>query len=202
MQDAPGPHPLPPSDFSERPLPLIEVNQTWLRIHPQGASALYWGLQPRRGYPSRWDAPDDSYGVLYVGADEYAAFIETFGHATGIRVLQTADLAARTLSRITITRPIRLVRVTGPWLAHLGGDARLFSADYSVSRQWSKRIYHHPSSPDGILYPARHDETRMCAALFDRVCEDIAEQAVGTLADAANAVLLGGLLNTYGFGLL
>ena len=180
----------------------MTVNQVWLRFHAVSHSALYWGLQPARSRPGRWDAPDGSFGVLYVGADAYAAFIETYGHTTGIRVIQTVDLAARTLSRLSPTRPLRLVRVTGPGLARLGADARLFSADYAISQQWSKAIYQHPSAPDGILYPARHDETRLCAALFDRICDEIAVEGLGTLADTASVALLGRLLDCYGFGLI
>ncbi|HEX5417483.1 MAG TPA: RES family NAD+ phosphorylase [Chloroflexota bacterium] len=178
------------------------MDQGWLRIHAKGVSSLYWGLHPPRLRPSRWDAPDGSYGVLYVGTDAHAAFIETFGHTTGIRVLQLTDLATRAMSRLMPSRPLRLVRVTGSGLAQLGADARLFSADYAVSQRWSQAIYRHPSLPDGILYPARHDETRLCAALFDRIRDEITEDAMGTLADPPNAALLGALLNTYGFGLV
>jgi hypothetical protein len=113
-----------------------------------------------------------------------------------------ASLASRTLSRLQITRSIRLVRVTGPGLAQLGADARLFSADYAVAQQWSLAMYNHPSVPDGILYPARHDETRLCAALFDRTSAAISEEPLGTLADPVNALRLGELLRTYGFGVL
>ncbi|HVB96929.1 MAG TPA: RES family NAD+ phosphorylase [Chloroflexota bacterium] len=198
----PGPHPLPPVDFANRSLPILDLEQRWLRIHVAGKSALYWGNNPPRFPPGRWDAPDGSYGVLYVGSDAFAAFIETFGHNTGIRAIQTADLVTRQLSRITTRRPVRLVGVTGPHLAKLGADARLFSADYGIAQQWSRAICQHPSAPDGILYPSRHDETRLCAAFFDHLQNDVSEQSVGTLAEPQNTALLASLLDTYGFGLV
>jgi hypothetical protein len=200
--DLPGPHHLPPPDFAERELPTISFTQPWLRLHAVGRSARYWGINPIRRVPARWDDPDHSYGVLYVGTDEHAAFIETFGHNTGLRVIQSEDLASRGLSRIVVHRPVRLVPITGPFLAKLGVDARLFTSDYSIAQSWSKAFHDHPSAPDGIYYPARHDETRMCAALFSRIAELVTEEPLGTLADSPHALLLGTLLRTYGFGLL
>lgn len=60
-------------------------------------------------------------------------------------------------------RPLRLVDLTGPRLAHLGADARLFAGDYHIARQWGLAFYQHPSEPDSIYYPSRHNNDRVYA---------------------------------------
>jgi hypothetical protein len=150
----------------------------------------------------RWDSPSGSFGVLYVGRDPYAAFIETLGQNTGIRLIQMEDLATRRLSRIVVRRLLRLVPVTGQFLAHVGADARLFAGDHTVAQQWSDAIFKHSRSPDGIIYPSRHDETRLSAALFDRARDAVDEVPAGRLDEPANATLLGKILEHYKFGLV
>jgi RES domain len=198
----PGPHHPPPRDLARRDIPVDVVNRPWFRFHRIEHAALYWGRDPPRSRPSRWDAPNGEYGVLYVGADERCAFVETFGHRTGIRLIQQSDLATRYLSRILFDRPLRLVTLTGANLARLGVDARLFAAHYVIAQKWSRAFHRHPSTPDGILYPSRHDETRLCAAVFDRAGAHASERRIGTLADPEHAALLASLLDTYQFGLL
>ncbi len=78
-----------------------------------------------RSGDNRFDAPDGEFGVLYAGKDERCAFIEVFGHATGMRFVEQSELAARGLARIAPRRPLRLVNLTGEGLARLGADARL-----------------------------------------------------------------------------
>jgi hypothetical protein len=35
-------------------------------------------------------------------------------------------------------------------------------------RRWAMRLYQHRDQPDGIYYRARHDQSRISIALFDR----------------------------------
>jgi len=51
------------------------------------------------------------YGILYVGADEYA-FIECFGRAHGARGVAESALQKRNLVRITSARPLVLADLT------------------------------------------------------------------------------------------
>jgi hypothetical protein len=182
---------------------MSRLREPLFRFHPVGLSALYWGLDPPRVPPARFDALDGSYGVLYAGRDTHAAFVETFGHSTGIRLLQESTLASRVLSRLSPGRPLRLVPLTGRQLARMGVDARLaVGGDYDLARRWSWAFYHHPLRPDGILYPARHDERRRSVALFDRAADALTEELIGVLSDRAQAPLLGELLDHYAFGLM
>lgn len=199
MKTTIGPHHDPPADFSLRRLPIKIYRRAWFRIHRAKYEPLYFG----RSGDSRFDAPAGEFGVLYVSKDEHGAFIETFGHATGVRFVVQAELAVRGLALITPKRPLRLVDLHGAGLARLGADARLTSGEsYDASHRWMLAIHDHPRRPDGVVYRARHDPSRLCVAIFDRVAADLEVKRLGALADRAHAKLLARLLDTYDFGLI
>ena len=138
-----------------------------------------------------------------MAADAHGAFIETFGHATGVRFVTTAELGRPGLAGVTPARAFRLVDLRGHGLASMGADAALASGlDYDLSRRWARAIHDHPRKPDGILYRARHDPSRTCAAIFDRAESVLAPSTLGTPWDDAHRRLLGDILETYGFGLI
>jgi len=122
--------------------------------------------------------------VLYVGCDPHVAFIESFQIA-GIRpVVTESKLRERSLSRIRIRRPARLVDLAeSGGLTRIGADARIFTASYTVSQRWSRAIQTHPESPDGILYRPRHDPARLAVAFFDQVTEEVSAEPTGTWLD-------------------
>jgi hypothetical protein len=57
-----------------------------------------------------------------------------------------------------------------------------------------------PDVPDGLLYPARHDPSRACAALFDRASQALVVEILGGLADRRHERLLAAFFDAYGFG--
>lgn len=197
-------HPLPPGDFSRIELPTRELRQPWFRLSRVARPAIYWGLNPPRKEKGRFDDPSGEYGVLYMASDPHCAFIETFGHNTGIRTVEMAQLRARILYRIDCDRPLRLADLTGPRLAQVGADSLIFSGDIAISQQWSLAVYGHPKAPDGIYYHARHDPSRMSAALFNRgdMEQHLTAADLGTLADRSNTGLLAEILKSYRFALL
>src|SRR5437762_11609857 len=75
----PGSHPDVPRSLVQRQLPLTAFQKPWFRIHNLQFDPLYFGSSG----DNRFDAPASEYGVLYVGQDDYCAFVETIGHATG-----------------------------------------------------------------------------------------------------------------------
>jgi hypothetical protein len=177
----------------------LKPSRTWIRIHPAALAPLYFGREPK----NRFDAPAGEFGVLYMAADAHGAFIETFGHETGARFVTATELAQRGLAVVTPARTLRLVDLRGNGLARMGADAALASGlDYHLARRWALAIHDHPRRPDGILYRARHDPGRMCAAIFDRAGGELAASTLGTLRDDAHRRLLGDILDTYGFGLI
>ncbi len=100
----------------------------------------------------RFDAPAGQFGVQYLGKDEHCAFIEAFGHATGIRFVDRAELSRRSLARIMPKRPLRPLDLSGKGLGRLGADARITTGEsYDPRQSWAKAIHDHPQKPDGIV---------------------------------------------------
>lgn len=115
-ESRPAPHPEPPPDLASRDLPLIQIKDLWFRIHKSQYSPLYYGSSGR----NRFDAPSQEYGVMYVAADVCGAFIETFGAATGIRVVALSELRLCSVSQLQSQRQLTLVDLTGSGLARIG----------------------------------------------------------------------------------
>jgi hypothetical protein len=181
-----------------RGLPSLVTNQSWIRSHDAAFGPIYFG----RSGLNRFDAPGKQYGVLYLAADAHGAFIETFGRQPGRLIVSIGELAQRGLARVTVRRSLRLVDLSGAGLARIGADSRLVSGSYDVSQAWALALYEHPDQPDGLLFRSRHDPSRLCAAIFDRAEDALRTRSLGSLSDAANAALLGNILDTYDFGLI
>ena len=116
--------------------------------------------------------------------------------------IRPSVLAHRCLSRIESDRPLRLVDLTADGLARIGADSRLTTGDYAVAQRWSLAFQNHQDEPDGIVYRARHDPSRLSAALFDRVTVVVRAERVGVLTDPSLAPLLAHLSDAYEFQLL
>jgi len=194
----PGPHPEPPVDLAQRSLPLLSTDRVWFRVYRLQHAPLYFS----RSGNNRFDPPAGEYSVLYLGQDEHCAFIETFGHPTGVRFVTVSALRTRGLARIEARRPLRLVDLTGPGLARLGADERLCSGDYGSAQRWALALQRHPERPDGLCYRARHDPSRLCAAVYNRAAKSLKVVRLGSFTATANEHLLAELLETYAFGLL
>ena len=166
MADDPGPHPAPPSDLHFRKLPIQEYRGLLYRTFRLDRDPVYFGRTGR----CRFDDPEGLYGVLYVALDQYASFIETFGQATGLRTVSTAELKPYGLATLAIqAESLRLVDLTAIGaLPRIGADSRLYSGAHRIGRIWSRVFHEHPYQPDGILYPARHDSRRSAVAIFER----------------------------------
>lgn len=197
-EPAPGPHPPPPTDLPSRTLPIVEYRGPWRRLCRADRDPVHFGASGG----GRFDAPDGSYGVLYIAEDAHGAFIETFGRQTGIAYIVRSELRLRSLGVIEATRSLRLVDLTGHGLARLSADGRLTTGAHATSQTWAAALSTHQDAPDGVLYRARHDPSRLCAAVFNRVAEHIRWASLGTLADPRHSALLADILTTYAFGLV
>lgn len=195
----PGPLPFPPPTLSSRHLPTITVDTPQLRIHKCRWGALHFGTEPL----GRFNAPDGAFGVLYLAADLYGAFVETFGRL-GTKAelapveIGRAQLRASCTSHIGFTRPVALVDLTGPTLRRIGADSRLVAGDHERSRAWAAAIWAHPARPDGILYRSRLDPSRQNMALFSRASDALQAEPSLRLIDLPPAVIAD-LCDTYGF---
>jgi hypothetical protein len=69
------PHPSPPADFGSRELPTFPSQGTWYRLNDiEFSSSIYFD----RSGLGRFDGSVQGYGILYVGADVYASWIECY----------------------------------------------------------------------------------------------------------------------------
>jgi RES domain len=163
------PPPSPPADLPRRPLPIDErpSGTMWWRLHLRVYSPLFFGPPPREPPRGRFDAPDGSFAVCYLGASEEASFAEAFLRVRG-GIFDEADLEPRAFSQIENTETLRLVQMHGDGLHKIGATSVIASGPYMASRSWSLALHNHRDRPDGISYRSRHDDGVFCAAIYDR----------------------------------
>ncbi len=201
MTDIPGEHPEPPPDLADRSPLLYELTPGTVlpRIHDRRQTAVFFGKTGR----NRFDSPNGSFGVLYVGSDELCAFIETFDQCTGIRLVTRRALDQRQLSYPRLAAHLKVIDLAASGgLARIGADARLLSGSHAVAQRWSAAVRDHPAKPAGLLYPARHDVARKACALFDLPKSEFKVTDAGSLLDPQHALLLASILDTYDFSLV
>ena len=169
------------------------------RLHARGRNPLFFG----KTGGNRFDSPDRSYGVLYTGLDEHCSFIETYGQSTGIRSVTETALETQHLVHLELLKHVNLIDLSNSGgLARVGADSRLFSGSHAVAQRWSAALRGHPSKPDGILYPARHDAARNACAIFECSLSVFQLHPKGSLLEHHHAALLGAILDCYGFALI
>jgi hypothetical protein len=191
--------PLPPGDLATRDPLVLQLGAGEI-VH-RFFTAAYEPLYFDRSLDGRLNAPDGSYGVLYCAKTQAGAFAETFLRQPG-RTLLPADLIqSKAYVRLQITRRLRLIRLAGRGLARLGATAEVVHGGlpYDVPQAWSRALRHHPSTPDGIAYHARHDDAELCYALFDHAQDAI--EAAGLSRDLDVQAWFWDLADEYGVGL-
>ena len=172
------------------------------RAHHTSLGAIWFGPEPGKKPKYRFDSHDGSYRVCYLGLTERAAFVEGVLHrAIPRRTISEKTLAERAISEIRAVEEIRAARLYGEHLIPTGATAQVAHGEpyETVSWPWSRAIFEHPAQVDGIVYSARHDDSQLALALFDRARHKI---------DAGSAHLLSatdlrtlGLLDQYRLGL-
>lgn len=190
----------PPADLHDRD-PLIYIASAadvWFRSYQSGRDPIFFG----KCRAHRWDAPNADYGVLYLGADEYCAFMESVGRGVlRTRFVPAVQLNRGRLCKIGFSRDLRLVDLaTSGGLTRVGAEGSLTSGSgYRNSRRWSQAFKSHPAKPDGIYYRSRHDPARAACALFD-TCAQIVKVLADCGSWAEQPRLLGAILDHYDFG--
>jgi hypothetical protein len=190
----------PPGDLDRRE-PLIyaaSTTEVWFRSHKTGYDPLFFG----RNQAQRWDAPKGDYGILYLGADERCAFMESIGRRVlRTRLVPASQLKTRQLSKIRFTRELRLVDfVASGGLTRLAAEGSLASGlGYRNSQRWSEALRSHPARLDGIYYRSRYNPALKACALYDH-CQPFVEGVENSGAWASQPVLLGDILEHYQFG--
>lgn len=194
----------PPADLSTRKLPILEFQGKMLRIFRQEftksgpqAGILHFG----RSMTERFDDPKGKYGVCYLGADDYACFIETFGRARR-KEIDRVLLSERGIAEVSASTVLKLVNITGRGLAHVGAAGEVSAGDHILSQNWSRAFYEHSQEPDGIYYCARHDLSKYCIALFARAKGKVRVASYMNFLDTQYQARLGQILDHYQFALL
>lgn len=130
-----------------------------------------------RSRTGRFNASDGSYGVLYAAKRINGAFAETFLRMPGNALIDSGFLRRKGYARLSTVSPLELIDLTGPGLAIVGATAEVphSGLPYDAAQAWSKALFDHPVGADGIAYHARHDDTEICFAFFDRAAAAIVE---------------------------
>jgi hypothetical protein len=201
LSDPQAPPPPPSGGLGPVPERLLAAGEHLWRIHGTAYGPVFFGKNKRY----RFDDPNSKYGVLYAGLDVYCAFLETYRRVPDSQgIVLRSSLKNGSISSLLITRPLRLVDLTGHHLAQLRIDSKIFSyTDYSSTQQWSRAFFDHSSSFDGLLFHSRHDPTRHAVALFDRVGPtSLAIQQTQGLLEPSFAPDLAAILDLYQFALV
>jgi hypothetical protein len=148
------------------PVARIAAGQILHRVHGAVNSARWYG---RRNAAWRWDDPDRSYGVLYLGRNLAGPFVEALLRTPADPdVLWEAVEQKRAASFVT-TRSLRLAPVHGPGLAWFRTTTAAVTADfdptlpgaaYAMSQRISARV-HAETKLDGIQYRSRFDSDEL-----------------------------------------
>jgi hypothetical protein len=163
-----GSDPQPLADLnSRRPNFIWPKTGTVLhRFHARAHDPIFFD----RSLGGRLNAPDGSFGVLYVAKHQRGAFAETFLRTPGRTLLPYDVILAKSHAAIELTEKLQVVRLYGPGLATIGCTAQVTHGPlpYDLPQAWSKALHDHPRRPDGIAYRSRHDDDQIAYAIFDR----------------------------------
>jgi len=115
-----GKLPPPPLDLASRKLPLSPVSGPLYRLHRSSLSGIYFGKSGR----SRFDDPQQQFGVLYAALKPEAAFAEAMLRQLDRMLILESALAERALSVISLVA-ISCVNLTAHGLRRISCDNRI-----------------------------------------------------------------------------
>lgn len=167
--------PLPPSDFSARPIPIKTLNlaaTTLFRIHSSTREPMHWNRPDMTKARFRFDAPNNEFGVLYASLTFSACMFETivrdkFQGKTLPLLIDESALSNRSVSQIGLSDPraLRLADFTAS-LTTVGGSTAIMAIDtYDIPNQWALGVFLHYEKLDGIYFQSRFSND-FCVALF------------------------------------
>lgn len=196
MSHAPQPTSLPPT----LPQETIDPGTVFHRIHNLAYDPLWFGQWPPGALRNRFDDPEGTYGVCYLGRSAEAAFAESFLRRQPARVVSLSHLSICGMARVVSRRALTAVPLSGSALPRLGGTAEVSATrDYALSQAWSRALWLHPATIDGIIYRSRHDDDQRCLALFDRARDAVSVEQDAPLVQDRDT--LARILDRYDLGL-
>jgi RES domain len=182
-------HPGPPADLARR-RPRLRTLPAGTRLHRfhtkerdgRRLAPAYFD----RGLGGRLNAPDGSYGVLYVALSAAGAFAETFLRTPGRTLLDPELVAAKAYAELALTRDLAALELHGPGAAAIGATAELTHGPppYGLPQSWSHALHGHPCAADALAYRARHNDDEVCLAVFERAAAALSVVGGATDLDA------------------
>src|SRR5690606_41522854 len=139
--------PDPRVELGRRRLPLrtMRAGLELYRIHRSDASPLFLG-PPSEAPESRFDDPSGEFKVCYLAERREGAFVETLLRGASPLLLSWSDLESRSIARVEVLEPLRVVDFLGPALRRLGWTAEVAATrDYTLSWAWARALWEHPS---------------------------------------------------------
>src|SRR5271154_6138670 len=88
------------------PVRHVKAGTHWMRIHPQGGNAQWFG--PLSGHLPihRFDDPAGQFRVCYIGTNLEVSFAETFLRNPPVRILALDDLSAHNIATVEVLRDL------------------------------------------------------------------------------------------------
>jgi hypothetical protein len=140
-----------------------------VRVHRLVDGPIWFGPRPGSPPAYRFDAPAGEYRTLYAAKALTGAFVETVLRSNR-RIVTSAFVNQRQWSHFKVGRSLKLAKIMDEGLRWHGVDAGICSTDtYAESRRFALALYQAFADLDGIAYRARHNNSEICYALFDRV---------------------------------
>jgi hypothetical protein len=152
------------------PIVTVEASRPIWRVHRSDRAALWYG----RAGDSRFDDPEQRFGVLYLGGSPAAAVLETLVRGSDRCVVDQREWSRRSISRVHLAEDLRLMQFEGPALRRFGvGAERVHASRYAECQALSAALHARHPEVDGIQYRSRWDTSQLCWALFDRAAHRI-----------------------------
>ncbi|MDN7179380.1 RES family NAD+ phosphorylase [Caballeronia sp. SEWSISQ10-4 2] len=189
-------------------------------ILPAGTLLQHVSRTPYRDTPlhfgrsrvNRYDAPDGTYGVLYLGPDLATVLMESVfhqhqWHRRKTRTMTMAEVQGRVVRAVGVMDDIRLFDLTAPgvMVQHFGLNLeQLSSRRYVHTQRISHTVYGFTDDAqaslfDGLVYPSRNNFPAICIALFERARPKV--DAVADI-DLADHVDWPAFVTTYRLGII
>jgi len=205
MTDRSGPLDAPHPELPTQSPLIFDLTKgaVLFRHHQVKRDPLFYGTTGK----NRFDDPEcpagHAFGVLYAAEDPYGAIIESCEISARSPAISGAYLQDRAIAKLELQSALRFIDLVATGgLRRIGVDSRLFAGSHTVAQLWSAALRAHPVKPDGIRYPARHDQTRAAYAIFSRSDNPFHVSSIGSLMEPANRSLLNDILTTYNVDLL
>ena len=174
------------------PVATVEPGRPHWRVHRRYRSADFFNVSP----DWRFNAPNNEFGVCYLGETLDVAFLEALVRGLKHRVVARKDLAACFGTALHVRRPVRLLQLHSEGLVALALSADFPQlVPYTGCQQLALELWRGYPEIDGIEYRSRWNDELLCVALFDRA-RDVLSLATRSipLDDMAH---MGGIFEKY-----